>query len=274
MVVVIGVVVGFKPLKRNRFPRVELRAVVVETIPESTTSSESFVTVVVRAVVVVDRTRALNRLAGLKLLGVVVVVGVVTSISSSEFAVVLIEVEVLPIAVVRKRANRLPGTKLRAVVVVWMTFTFSVCSSESLATGLLVVVPRKLLNRFLGKLRGVVVDGDGVTISTCSPDSFKIVVAAVVVVALSRLKRLTIELRTVVGRVVLIKSSRSEDSLALAVVARTRLNRLPDGELRTVVVVATTTSSLESCAVVVVGLLAVVVRIRPKTRLPESLCWA
>lgn len=272
-------VVGFKPLKRNRFPRVVLRAVVVETIPESTTSSESFETVVVRAVVVVDRTRPLNRLAGLKLLGVIVV----TSISSSEFAVVLIEVEVLPIAVVRKRANRLPGTKLRAVVVL-MAFTFSVCSSESLATGLLVVVPRKLLNRFLGKLRGVVVDGDGVTISTCSPESFKIVVAAVVVVALSRLKRLTTELRTVVGRAVLIVSSRSEDSLALAVVARTvvvfavvartRLNRLPDGELRTVVVVATTTSSLESCAVVVVVILAVVVRIRPKTRLPESLCWA
>jgi hypothetical protein len=219
-------------------------------------------------------------LAGLKLLGVIVV----TSISSSEFAVVLIEVEVLPIAVVRKRANRLPGTKLRAVVVL-MAFTFSVCSSESLATGLLVVVPRKLLNRFLGKLRGVVVDGDGVTISTCSPESFKIVVAAVVVVALSRLKRLTTELRTVVGRAVLIESSRSEDSLDLAVVgartvvvfavvARTRLNRLPDGELRTVVVVATTTSSLESCAVVVVVILAVVVRIRPKTRLPESLCWA
>jgi hypothetical protein len=261
---------------------VVLRAVVVETIPESTTSSESFVTVVVRAVVVVDRTRPLNRLAGLKLLGVIVV----TSISSSEFAVVLIEGEVLPIVVVRKRANRLPGTKLRAVVVVvWMAFTFSVCSSESLATGLLVVVPRKLLNRFLGKLRGVVVDGDGVTISTCSPESFKIVVAAVVVVALSRLKRLTTELRTVVGRAVLIESSRSEDSLDLAVVgartvvvfavvARTRLNRLPDGELRTVVVVATTTSSLESCAVVVVVILAVVVRIRPKTRLPESLCWA
>ena len=151
----------------------------------------------------------------------------------------------------------------------------SICSSESLETGELVVVPRKLLNLFLERLRVVVVDGVGVTDSSCSPESFEIVVAAVVVVARNRLKRL--EPRTVVGCVVLTgvtKSSRSaEESLevvARTVVVRTRLNRLPDRELRAVVVwvvLPASICSLESS--VVVGVLTVVVRKRPK-RFPDG----
>ena len=155
----------------------------------------------------------------------------------------------------------------------------SICSSESLETGELVVVPRKLLNLFLARLRVVVVDGVGVTDSSCSPESFEIVVAAVVVVARNRPKRLPdSEPRTVVGCVVLTgvtKSSRSAEEESLEVVARTvvvrtRLNLLPDRELRAVfvgVVLIASICSLESS--VVVGVLTVVVRKRPK-RFPDG----